>query len=241
MLNAWRPNAGGAGGLLAPQGPQPALGGGYQLGAYDPKAAAMAAVLGAKSVPTNPSVIDPFHGPGAGGDAANAGLLAGNNPNPLMQHDPSAFGGGGMPGTGGAYGENQRGTQQYGRGQADLTLHNLMAAGRIAGSFMGPMGALMGAATLARNPSPFTGFVGATPAGRAILASGGTLAQAQAADHAHAVAQAGAAMSNNAIASGNGMHVGHPGGGGNAGQGGNRGGYGGTGGKGGPNGGGFGN
>jgi hypothetical protein len=150
--------------------------GGYQLQPYDPSAAARAVVAAAMAktpaVP-NSTFVDPMRP--IGGNGVPRPILGGGR-------DPSSFGGGGLPGTGGNFGQREREMQQYGRGSADLTLHNLMAAGKIAASLMGPMGPFMGARNLINNPSPFTGFVGPQPGG---LPSGMTLAQAQTRDRGH--------------------------------------------------------
>lgn len=139
---------------------------------------------------------------------------------------PSAFGGAD---------QTDRSMQQYGRGQADMTLGNMARMAGLMSSVAGPMGAFSLAAKLAKNPSPYAGFIGPTPRGRATILAGGTVEQALAADKAHHMANSGAAMANNAIAGGMGNAIGHPGGGHMSG------GYGGTGGLGGPGGMGFGN
>lgn len=98
----------------------------------------------------------------------------------------------------GAYGQNQRDIQAYGRGQADPTLSNISKAIGF-GLGMGPstpftmaagagLNAAFGTDTGIGLPS-FTGFIGPRPGG---LPPGMTLAQAQAADRvANRVSRAG--------------------------------------------------
>jgi|SRR5882724_1898934 len=127
-----------------------------------------------------PAFIDPLRwlnqGQANGQQAGPLSALTGLPRVGIDSRSPSSFGNSG---------QMDRNLQAYGRGQADLSAHNLIAAAKLAAGVMGGMGFLGTAANLVRNPSPFTGYIGPTPAGRAVITNGGTVQQAMDADRAH--------------------------------------------------------
>lgn len=164
--------------------------GNYQLQPYDPRApmapmiqAALAAQAQQQQQPAPPPSMQ---------TAMQPRLLYGQN--------FVGPGGGGVYGGGGAYGQHERDLQAYGRGQAPATVGNMLGAVHNAMGILGGTGAIttglgsmLGQATGLPGIGlhSMTGYIGPTLAGRAILAAGGTLAQAQAADrHVHDLAQA---------------------------------------------------